>query len=284
MVVHANTKLNPKQRKILAIEYFTDGRTKKYLQDKYSLSYPTVNKILIRAKYGDHSVHKSINKRYRTVTYGLRRLDKIELKIQNKLRKDSMRYEKLYPGEMVHFDTKMLPLLQGEHKQMPREQMFVAIDDYSRELYADIMPDKSALSSSSFLESVIAACPYIIVKAYSDNGTEYKGRRDQHLFALTCGNNNISQGFTKPYTPQTNGKAERVIRILLEEWHRVTIFSSREHRKQALQRYVHQYNFMRRHGGIDNYTPNERLLEYFYNESPKLSKDARKAEKSRYKS
>lgn len=279
MVVHNNTKLNPKIRKQLANDYFVHGMRNKDLQLKYGVSYPTVVKILTRAKYGDHSIHKSINKRYCTVQYGLRRLDKIEKNIQLKLKRQARRYEKAYPGEMIHVDTKRLPLLTGETKQTGYEYMFIAIDDQSRELYADILPDKSMLSSAKFMENVINACPYVIDKVYSDNGTEYKGRHDSHLFMLTCSQNGITRGFTKPYTPRTNGKAERVIRILLDEWHRITIFQSREHRKQSLQRYVHYYNFIRRHGGIDYYTPNEKLLEYFYNENPKLNFDQRKSEK-----
>lgn len=283
MVVHSNTKLNPKQRKQLAEDYFKRDMRNKQLQDKYNVGYKTVAKILARAKYGDHSIHKSTNKRYRTVLYGLRRLDKIEKKIQDKLRKDARRYEKAYPGEMVHVDTKRLPLLTGETKQSGYEYMFIAIDDNSRELFADILPDKSMLSSSEFMENVISTCSYVIEKVYSDNGTEYKGRHDSHLFMLACSQNGATRGFTRPYTPQTNGKAERVIRILLEEWHRTTVFYSRAHRKQSLQRFVHYYNFIRRHGGIDYYTPNERLLGYFYNESPSADLEQRKLEKKQQK-
>jgi transposase InsO family protein len=284
MIVHANTKINPKQRKILANEYYNEGKTKKYLQDKYRVSYRTIHKILIRAKYGDHSVHKSINKRYQTVQYGLRRLDKISDAIQKKLAAKARRYEKLYPGEMPHVDTKILPYLTGETKQDTREHLFLMIDDYSRELYADIFPDKSSISSSTFLENALAVCPYNIEKIYSDNGTEYRGNRLEHPFMLTCSINSIKQGFTRPYTPKTNGKAERMVRILLEEWHNKTIFLSRSHRKQSLQQFVYYYNYIRRHGGIDYKTPNEVLLEYYFNENPRLDFKQRKLEKKAQKS
>ena len=81
------------------------------------------------------------------------------------------------------------------------------------------MPDKTANSAAKFLlEDVIEPCPYLIECVYSDNGTEYKGTI-HHPFGLACFQNGINQKFTKPAHPQTNGKAERVIRTLMEMWH-----------------------------------------------------------------
>ena len=88
-------------------------------------------------------------------------------------------------GEMMHFDTKKLPLMAGENKMMPQEYLFVGIDDFSRELYAAIMPDKTQYSSAMFLAQVIEECPYMIEIAYSDNGKEYKGKED-HTFVEMC--------------------------------------------------------------------------------------------------
>lgn len=86
----------------------------------------------------------------------------------------------------MHFDTKRLPLLKGKTTNSLREYLFVAIDDYSRELYAAIMPDKTAFSAANFLtEHVVEPCPYVIDVAYSDNGTEYKGTKG-HEFIRAC--------------------------------------------------------------------------------------------------
>ncbi|MDQ6967074.1 MAG: hypothetical protein Q9M14_00140 [Mariprofundaceae bacterium] len=67
---------------------------------------------------------------------------KVERALERKRKTETRRYNKSYPSEMIHFDTKRLPLLKGEDNTMPREYLFVAIDDYSRELYAAILPDK----------------------------------------------------------------------------------------------------------------------------------------------
>jgi len=264
MVVHKRTRLLPYQRKELAKDYFVTRLRKKDLMAKYGVSYPTVQKILTRAKQDDYSVHKSTNKRYQCLEYGMKRLGKIERVIQDKLAQAARRYEKDYPGEMVHLDTKRLPLLAGETKLDGYEYLFVAIDDYSRELYAGIYPDKSMFSSSDFLGVVLAQCPYGIERTLTDNGTEYRGRYGEHSFMKACGEAGITQKFTRIKRPQTNGKAERVIRTLMEGWHDTEHFASRQERAKALTRFVNYYNCVRSHKGLDNATPLERLCEYFY--------------------
>lgn len=162
----------------------------------------------------------------------------------------------------MYFDTKRLPLLKGEDKLVKREYLFVGIDDSSRELYADILPDKTQFSSAKFLKSTIDQSPYTIEYTYSDNGKEYKGS-DRDAFVKLCYENGIGQKFTRVNRPQTNGKAERVIITLLEMWHQVTEFKSREHRKKELIRFINYYNTVKPHKGIDNMTPYEKLEEYF---------------------
>lgn len=116
----------------------------------------------------------------------------------------------------LHLDTKRLPLLAGQKATDNREYLFVGIDDFSQELYATIMPDKTAFSVAQLLQKhVIAPCPYKIDVEYSDNGTEYKGTA-KHEFAMVCHQHGIKQKFTKPACPQANGKAERMIHTLME--------------------------------------------------------------------
>jgi len=263
MTIHKRTRLTPIQRKALADDYWRNKIRVCDLKRKYLVSAPTVYKIIHRARQNDYSIHPSTNKRFRCLEYGLKRLSKVEKQVEERLRKQAKRYNKSYPGEMVHVDTKRLPLLKGESPQESREYLFVGIDDYSRELYVSILPDKSQYSAETFLKQVLDECPYTIEQIYSDNGLEYRGNKD-HAFRKLCATHTIEQRFTKVRTPQTNGKAERVIRTLLEQWHQKTVFKSRQHRKTELIRFVNWYNTVKPHKGIDNRTPMEQLIHYFY--------------------
>jgi hypothetical protein len=230
----------------------------------YGVSAPTVYKIIHRGRLNDYSIHKSENKRFRCLEYGLKRLSKVEHEIEERLKKKAKRYNKKYPGEMMHFDTKRLPLLSGESPRNNHEYLFVGIDDYSRELYAAILPDKTQFSSERFLRQVLDECPYTIEQTLSDNGLEYRGDQEHHAFMKLCQENKIEQRFTKVKHPYTNGKAERVIRTIIEQWHEKTTFKNRIHRKIELIRFINWYNTVKPHKGIDNKTPLEKLTEYFY--------------------
>lgn len=173
---------------------------------------------------------------------------------------------------MLHADTKHLPLLKGRKSTDAGEYLFVGIDDFSRELYAAIMPDKTAFGAAKFLqEHVIEPCPYNIDAVYSDNGTEYKGTQ-KHEFALVCHRNGINRKFTKPACLQTNGKAERIIRTLMEMRHEQTESADPEHRKRELVRFLNCYNTVNPHSALVKqltdgkkqlFTPYEWLEDYF---------------------
>lgn len=233
MVIHKQTRLTPIQRKQLSDDYYERHVRVCNLARKYHVSRPTVYKIIHRARVKGFTIHKSTNKKFRCLEYGLKRLSKIEKQLEEKLKKQALRYNKKYPGEMLHGDTKRLPLLKGERPFETHEYRFVAIDDFSRELYAVILPDKTQFSVEKFLEQVLEECPYTIEQFYTDNGKEYRGSKD-HAFMKACKASSIEQRFTKVRTPRTNGKAERVIRTLWDMWHTKTRFKSRAHRKQEL--------------------------------------------------
>lgn len=188
---------------------------------------------------------------------------KIEKKIVDKKNKEARRYNKKYPGEMLHVDTKRLPPIAGDEDKTP-EYLFVGIDDYSREGYVSIHWDKSQYSSSNFLQQILDECPYVIEKVYSDNGTEYKWTGN-HEFVKICEENGITQWFTRVKRPQTNGKAERFIRTVMEMWHQKNQFTSRKERRISLKRFVNWYNTVKPHKGIDNKTPFEVVEEFYYN-------------------
>jgi len=264
MVIHKKTRLTPIQRKELTDDYYVRHIRKCDLVRKYRVSRPTVDKIIHRARDNDYNIHRSVNKRFRCLKYGIKRPSRIEKQLEEKRKQQARRYNKKYPGEMLHFDTKRLPLLKGESPKETREYLFVGVDDFSRELFAAILPDKTQYSSEKFLKQVLDECAYTLEQAYSDNGLEYRGNEESHAFMNSCRENGIEQRFTRVKRLQTNGKAGRVIRIIMEMWHKKTAFKNRSHRKLELIRFLNYYNTVKPHKGIDNLTPMEKLIEYFY--------------------
>jgi len=195
-----------------------------------------------------------INHRFHCLKYGIKRLNKIEHEIEERLKKQAKRYNKDYPGQMVHFDCKRLPLLEGQSVQAQRDYLFIAIDDFSRELFAVIL-------------QVSEECAYTIEQVYSNNGKEFKGNPHYHVFILLCKEHQIEQRFTKIRNPKTNGKAESVIRTIMEMWHQKTHFASPAHRKTELIRFVNYYNSLKPHSSLNALTPIEKLIDYFYPET-----------------
>jgi len=266
MVIHKRTRLTPIQREEIYRAYHEGKKKVSELAESYHVSRPTIYKILQRGREKDFSIHKSTNKRFRCLKYGIKRLSKIEKEIESRLKSKARRYNKDYPGQMLHGDTKRLPLLEGEATFGRREYLFVAIDDFSRELYAAIFPDKTQNSAKAFLEQVLEECPYTIETYYTDNGKEYRGDHGHHAFMTLCRDNKIEQRFTKVKNPKTNGKAERVIKTIMELWHQKTHFSSSAHRQNELKRFINYYNGVKPHKGIGGLTPEEKLIQYFFPE------------------
>ena len=264
MKIHKNTRLLPRQRVEIFNKYHRDNRKVSHLADEYDVSRVTIYKVLKEIRLGQVNQKSSTNIRYKVVGYGLKRLAKIEKKHEDKLRKQARRYNKNYPGEMVHVDCTRLPLLEGEKSTDRREYLFVGIDDHSRELYAGIFSDKTSISASKFLTQILNECPYTIECIYSDNGKEFKGNPNHHPFMQICMDNQISQQYTRVKRPQTNGKAERVIRTLKENWHQVNHFESRDQRKLSINRFINYYNLVKPHAGLGKQTPMEILINYFY--------------------
>jgi transposase InsO family protein len=262
MNMHKRIRLTPLARKEIWQHYGTGNWTIVALAREFRVSRPTIYKVIDRARKQEFAPRKSTNKRFLAAKFGMKRLAKVEASIERKKKAEARRYNKNYPGEMMHYDTKRLPLLKGERKDRPREYLFIAIDDFSRELYAGILPDKTQTSAAAFLRQVLEECPYTIECNYSDNGTEYKGTPD-HAFVALSKAHGIGQKFTRVKRPQTNGKAERVIKTLMEMWHAKYIFDSRQDRQIALARFVNFYNTVKPHTGINNMTPYELLTEYF---------------------
>lgn len=264
MVIHKRTRLTPLQREEVCRTYYKEKWRVCDLSRAYHVSRPTIYKILARGRQGDYFIHKSVNARFRCLKYGIRRLAKIEKAIEERLKRNAKRYNKQYPGQMIHGDTKRLPLLKDQKTTQTREYLFIAVDDYSRELFAAIMPDKTQYSAAKFLEQVAEECAYTIEVYYTDNGKEYKGDPKNHAFMKLCKELKIEQGFTKVRNPKTNGKAERVIRTIMEMWHNKYHFNSSAHRKTELIRFINFYNSVKPHQSLNGLTPIETLINYFF--------------------
>ena len=115
-----------------------------------------------------------------------------------------------------------------------------------------------------FLEQVLEECPYTIEQIYSDNGKEYRGDPEHYAFMTLCREYRIGQRFKKVKTPRTNGKAERVIKTIMELCHQKTLFASSAHRKNELRWFINFYNGVRPHKGIGGTTPKEKQIQCFY--------------------
>lgn len=257
---HKNQKLTETNRKHIWWLY-CEHRSVTRLAEKYNVSRPTIYKVIKRARLKQFKIRNSTNTRFRWLVYGFKRLAKIEKAILEKKNREARRYNKKYPWEMLHMDTKKLPYIKWD-KDKVKEYLFVGIDDYSRELYTRITTDKTQSSAREALEQFIDECPYVIECLYTDNGKEYKWNRDHEVMRY-CEESWIKKRYTRVKRPQTNGKAERVIRTLMDMRHSKEVFSSREARRKSLKRFVNWYNGVKPHKWIDNKTPYELIYEFY---------------------
>lgn len=256
--MHKNTKLLPYQRRE-AYRRWREGDSVTGLAKYYRVSRKTLYEVFHKAKLGVFENYSSKNLRYRTIEYGLKKIRKTEIKLEKKLAKRELRlnrYVKKYPGEMVHTDSSFLPRIPGEAITTPKEFLYIFIDDYSRTLFADILPDQTSYSAAIVLDEAITMMPFKIECIYSDNGKEFKG-----AFKQLCKRYNIPQFFTRPYRPQTNGKAERVIKTIKGILSKHS-FISRDERRRILYAIVRHYNHIRPHQSLGGMSPFNYLHKY----------------------
>jgi transposase InsO family protein len=257
--MHKNSKLLPYQRREL-YRRWCQGDQVTDLARQYRVTRKTLYEVFKKAKLGVFGNYSSKNLRYRTLEFGLKRLAKVEKAIRKKLGKQERRlnrYQKEYPGEMVHTDSSLLPLLRGEAMTTPKEYLYVFVDDHCRWLFADILPDQTSWSAAICLDEALIMMPFTVDCMYSDNGKEFKG-----AFKMLCKRKTIVQKFTQPYTPQTNGKAERVIKTIKTELLKGHAHLSREERRRHLYAFVRHYNQVRPHQSLGNVSPMTFLENY----------------------
>lgn len=181
------------------------------------------------------------------------------------------RYEWPRPGQLLHVDTKKLGRIAGIGHRITGDRhrtwapgigwefVHVCIDDCSRLAYAEVLPDERARTVVGFLQRALGWFRRRGIQAQrvlSDNGNAYRS----HLVAAACRAQRLAQRFTRPYTPRTNGKAERFIQTLLREWAYAVAYPSSAHRTTALSRWLHYYNCHRRHRALADQPPITRVL------------------------
>lgn len=182
-----------------------------------------------------------------------------------------LRYEHAAPGELLHMDTKKLGRIErvghrisGDRATRSRgagwEYAHVAIDDHSRLGFVQMHQDEGKNSAVAFLRAAVAhyaALGVVIKRLITDNGSAYRSG----LFAKTCQALGIKHTFTRPYRPQTNGKAERFIQTCLREWAYGRTWNTSEERGAWLPSFLAYYNARRPHSALGYQPPASRLGE-----------------------
>lgn len=181
------------------------------------------------------------------------------------------RYEKKRPGELIHLDVKKLGRFRvaghrvtGVRNDLSAgcgwEFVHVCIDDFTRLAYVEILADEKGVSTAAFLHRAVAwfaGHGVRVLRVMTDNGSGYIAKN----FAAAVAEIRARHIRTRPYTPRTNGKAERFIQTLLREWAYARPYTSSARRRVALAPWLRRYNERRPHGGIGGAPPITRLQE-----------------------
>ena len=174
------------------------------------------------------------------------------------------RYEREHPGELIHLDIKKLgrigsvghritgrqPGVVNRHLGIGWEFVHVCIDDASRVAFVQVMPDQRKESAVAFLEAAVAyyaSLGIAVERVMTDNGSCYRSK----TFRAACKRLGLRQIFTRPYTPKTNGKAERFIQTSLREWAYARAYHNSDQRTAELPHWLHRYNWHRPHGSLE---------------------------------
>jgi transposase InsO family protein len=180
-----------------------------------------------------------------------------------------VRYERAMAGELLHVDTKKLGRIDGighritgdrtknRNRGIGWDMVHLAIDDHSRVSFAQVLADEKAVSCVQFLRDAVAYYASLgvrIERVMTDNGTGYK-----NTFKAACEELGIRHIRTRPYTPKTNGKAERFVQTSLREWAYARPYLSSAHRQAALLPFLHRYNWHRPHSALNRQPPMSRI-------------------------
>jgi transposase InsO family protein len=230
--------------------------------------------ILRRERRPASHIAKEVGVSPATVSRVLRRLGLNKLKALDPP-EPVRRYERQMPGELLHIDIKKLGKfnqighrITGDRKRQSNarsrgegpgwEFVHVCIDDASRIAFSQIKPDEKKRSAVAFLKAALAyykSLGVTVARVMTDNGSCYKSK----AFARACKRLKLKHIRTKPYTPKTNGKAERFIQTALREWAYAQPYPTSDHRAEQLPIWLHRYNWHRPHGSLKSKPPISRL-------------------------
>jgi transposase InsO family protein len=182
-----------------------------------------------------------------------------------------LRYEWPKAGDLLHLDVKKLGKIgrvghriHGDRTRRVRgigwEYVHVAIDDCTRVPYAETLADETGETTVGFLERALAfyrARGIRVRRLLTDNGPNYRS----HVLRAAVQHHRLTHRFTRPYTPRTNGKAERFIRTLLHEWAYAQAYRTSAHRSRILPKYLYYFTTQRHHYGLRGLTPAQRLAQ-----------------------
>ena len=194
----------------------------------------------------------------------------------------AQRYERARPGELIHIDVKKLGRIHGgagkrmtgyrhytpekrdaagvDRRTVGWEYVHVAIDDATRLAYVEVLANEKAITAAGFLRRAVkhyTSYGITVERVITDNGGAYRST----VHAVACRALGIRHLRTRPYRPQTNGKAERFIRTMLGGWAYGAIYRNSEERNAALAGWLDFYNHRRPHGALSHKPPIARLTE-----------------------
>ena len=227
--------------------------------------------------HGPHRIAAKLKRAPSTVYGVLRRAGLANLRYMDRVTREVIRYERSVPGELIHLDVKKLGIIPdggGKRfdegfketligKARPGRRGFahvhVAIDDHSRFAYAEVLADEQGPTTADFLERALAAFAatgITVSEILTDNALNYVKSLDM---ADVIDLYELKHRRTRPYRPQTNGKAEAFNKILQREWAYLRQYASESERTLALQGFLDDYNYVRTHTAIGNQPPATRL-------------------------
>ena len=228
--------------------------------------------------WGPHRIGYALGIARSTVYAVLRRLKLHRLASLHRSTREVIRYERAAPGELVHLDVKKLGRIPdgggkrfdpgflengaGRHvsRGLGHDFIHVAVDDHSRYAYAEALPDERGETTAAFLERTLAVFQALGVRVerlLTDNGGNYRSR----VFAEAASAHGVQLRRTRPYRPQTNGKAEAFNKTLQREWAYVRLYRSNGERTAALTPFLDEYNANRPHTALGGLVPLARICQ-----------------------
>ena len=227
--------------------------------------------------FGPHRIQWALGVARSTVYAVLRRRGLNRLDRLHRVTREPVRYEHPAPGDLLHLDVEKLGRIpegggkrmvpgfaetrSGPHsrRSLGVEYLHVAVDDHSRYAYVAVLPVERGASCAAFLEQALAAFGrrgVRVRRVLTDNAKAYTVA---HRFLGAAAAADVRLSHTRPYRPQTNGKAERFIRTLLSGWAYGAIYGSSAERTRALAGWLNFYNRTRPHGSLGRQPPLARL-------------------------